>query len=418
VRSFSLIGGIAIAAVVIYGRTTTFGFFSDDFAWLLEAQRFEVGRTLAFTERTHFYRPIFEAYFPTALSICGRSAACYHWLSTALHVVISLLTALLATSVSKSSTTGLLAGLLFVVQPAPVEAVIWVSAVSELLATLFFVTTVWLVWRGLQTARTSFWVLSYCSFIASLLSHESAITLFPMLFLLAWCLYPHAFTQHRLFLGRATPFVFLSVMYGLVAYVVNSRNYVVTGGSYGLGWHVLANTFGGPVTLAVAHRDVVTLVISTVIAAGAAILAPARIRFYTLWILITLLPFAGFQDGLNSRYLYLPAVGFACLVAELLYSLKHALARWGRPGLAIWSLITIALTVRFALFAVRNTGVWAREGQAYREYIELVRDEYPTPLPGARLTVPRPPDAIPLQYVPFLVKWELGDPTLEVLVRD
>jgi hypothetical protein len=411
-------GGIAIAAVAIYGRATSFGLFSDDFAWLLGAQRFEPGRAFSFTDRTHFYRPVYEAYFPAAFLICGRSASCYHWLSTGLHVAISLVTVALATAVGRSWATGALAGMLFVVQPAPVEAVIWVSAVSELLATLFFVVTVCLFWRGLDGNQNTFWILSYCSFTACLLSHESGITLLPVLVLMMWCFRTDAFLRHRTFLLRMLPYAIATVSYGLISYVVNSRNYVVTGGSYGIGPHIFSNVAGALVTLTVADRDFGSLFFGTALALGAALLGPSRMRFYTLWILVTLLPFAGFEDGLSSRYLYLPAVGFACLLADLLNSSRHVLARWPRIGIAIWSILTVALTIRFGLFAVKNTGIWAREGAAYREYTALVREQYPSPVRGARLAVPRPPQAIPLQYVPFLVKWELDDPTLEVLVRD
>ena len=82
------------------------------------------------------------------------------------------------------------AGLLFAVQPGPVEAVIWVAAASELMATAFFVLTVWLFWRALATARRAPYVLSCLSFFACILTHESGVMLLPVLFLTLWLLPP------------------------------------------------------------------------------------------------------------------------------------------------------------------------------------------------------------------------------------
>ena len=405
VAVFALLGA-AVAA--IYSRTTGYGFFSDDFEWLVGAQQFDPGRLFDLSDRTHFYRPVLELYFHAALAECGRSASCFHWLSVLLHAGTSGLVAALAASISRSRMLGALAGLLFAVQPGPTEAVIWISAVSELLATAFFVLTVWLFWRALVTKRRAFFAGSLCAFVACLFTHESGATLLPVLFLVMWLLHPEQSPERGSLLRRLlalTPFAVVTAVYLAIAYIVNSRSYLVTEGQYGIGMHVFTNVAHALLTLAVARRDAIGLAIVLAAYLWAATAAPPRVRFYALWTIVTLLPFAGFLGGLSSRYLYLPAVGFAGLAAEVLWWARQPLAAWSRAGVAVWWILTIALTARFASFATKNVRVWEHASAPYREYADTVRRAYPTHTKGAQLEVPPPPKAIAPHYVPSLLRW-------------
>lgn len=81
--------GVIVALVLaLYARTTAYGLFADDYQWLVGAHGFDLGRLLNLSERNHFYRPVVEIHFPVALALCGRSAACFHWLNIALHAAI------------------------------------------------------------------------------------------------------------------------------------------------------------------------------------------------------------------------------------------------------------------------------------------------------------------------------------------
>jgi len=130
--------------VSVRARTIDYGLFADDFHWLVGAQPFEPARLVSLSQRNHFYRPVVELYFPAAVAACDRSASCYHWLNIVVHTATSLLVAVMVAAVSRRWACGALAAVLFAVQPGPVEAVVWISAVSELLATGFFVLTVYL----------------------------------------------------------------------------------------------------------------------------------------------------------------------------------------------------------------------------------------------------------------------------------
>jgi hypothetical protein len=248
--------------------------------------------------------------------------------------------------------------------------------------------------------------------------------LLPVLFLTLWLLPPDPTSTRADTLWRSprrllplTPFAVALVPYGVVAYVVNSRSYLVTEGHYGIGLHLVSNVLGALATLAVARRETLGLILVAAVFLWVAVAAPRRIRFFALWVLVTLIPFAGFHGGLSSRYLYLPATGFAALTAELLWWTRRPLGRWPRAGVAGWWVLTVAITLRFGTFAVKNVRSWEQASAPYREYFASVRSSYPSPPKGALLDVPPPPAEIAPHYVPSLLRWEFADPTLRAIVR-
>src|SRR5262249_38705249 len=150
-----------------------------------------------------------------------------------------------------------LGALFFAVQPADVDAVAWVSALAEPVsaglgcaATLCF----------LRYRRSgSFWQygVSIGSFVLALLTHESAVVFAALIPLADWA-------DERQGSRAAMPYAGYGIalaLYLAVDLVVNSRNYVVTEGHYGLGAHVVVNLFDYVVALYVGKRDIVNYVI-------------------------------------------------------------------------------------------------------------------------------------------------------------
>lgn len=417
---------VAGAALFVYARTADYGLISDDFGWLVSAMVFEPGRLFELDGRTHFYRPVIETYFPAALAVCGKAASCYHWLSISIHITNCLLVACMAGALSRTWAIGALAGLLFAVMSTPVEAVAWVSAVCELLATLFFVLTIWLFHRAVGSHSAVAYAGALLSFLACLLSHESGITLLPILLLSLWLLdprgSPHARAEGLAFRNLAphlAPFVGAFLAYGLIAWIVNSRNYVVNEGHYGVGLHLVTNVLNALTTMFIVPRSLPLLLLVAAFFVWAATMAPRRVRLYAIWAVVTLVPFAGFRDGdLPSRYLYLSAVGFSALAAELLWLARSILvSHWRMAGPIAWAIVTVALTVRFAVFAARNARIGESNQAAYSSYAAAVRAKYPSVPSGALIEVPVPPPDLPAAHVATTLQWEFDDPALRVVMR-
>jgi hypothetical protein len=302
---------IVLAVLVVYARTVGYGLFSDDFNWLVDAQVFDAGGLFDLSNRTHFFRPVVQVYFPLALGVCGRSAECYHWLNIALHAGTSLLVGTLAGLISKTRAVGVLAGVLFAVMPGPAEAVAWVACVPEILAAAWFVLTVWLFRRAIVSKqRWLYAAATMLTFVLCLLTHESGVTLLPVMALSIWLLPPDDAVRYDV--GKTVrmfvPLALVLTAYLLVEYIINSRNYLVVEGQYGLGPHMLSNALGALATLAVTRHGTVWLIGFGAVALWAVLAAPPRIRFYALFTFITLAPVVGFRGGLASRY-FVPAGG-------------------------------------------------------------------------------------------------------------
>jgi hypothetical protein len=268
------------------------------------------------------------------------------------------------------------------------------------------------------------WAAAVTCFAGSLFSHESGITLLPMLGVSLWLLDARSTSTSgrdsgalRPFLMRLSPFVPIFLAYAAIAWTVNSRNYVVNEGHYGLGVHILTNVLGALPTMFVAPREAWTMAIAAVGFAWLAIAAPQRFRFYVIWIVVTLIPFAGFHGDLPSRYYYLSTAGFAALLAESLVAVQSALQTRGSTiGRVAWAVLTVAVTVRFAVFAARNARIGSGDAKLYATYAASVRTLHPTLPENSVLEVPAPPDGLPGVHVSSLLQWEYDDPALSVVV--
>lgn len=409
---------IVLAAVAVYRQSTTFGLYDDDYPHLTSAWQFDLSRSLAVTGRTHFYRPVVDLYFAGASSVCGRSARCFHGLSVGAHAFVSLLVAGLAAALSGRRAIGLVAGVLFAVQPAQVEAVTWVSASTEVLVTLFFVMTVWLFHRAVRGGSRSLYAASVAAFAASLGTHESSAVLLPVLALVAVLARQQEAAGPGPMRPRAlwlTPFAVLLTGYLAVAYVINSQNYVVAADAYAMGSHVWRNAGFALVSFVVGRRELAAMLAVVALFAAAVAWGPARARFYGAWMVLALLPVLPFETGLAGRYLYLPAVGVAGLLAEVFWKARAGARRW-RHGLAVWWIVIALVAGRFAVFAAKNVAD-ADDGARYDRYAAVVRSQHPAPARGATLEVPAPPADIPDRYVAPLVRWTYGDGSLDVTIR-
>ena len=145
-----------------------------------------------------------------------------------------------------------------------------------------------------------------------------------------------------------------------------------------------------------------------------------RARFAVCWMIVALLPFVFFTWGNTSRYLYLPAMGFAILLAEGIAWLERFMLRW--PGvrwrLVVMNLVIAAVAIRFAVFASKAVKGFSAGAERYREYGATLRTAHPTLPEGAVVFIEPDVDAaLKQRYLEGLVQWEYRDPTLRVRVR-
>ena len=167
---------VALTAVIVYLPALRLSFTSDDF-FILDRVKTLGGlhqplayfRGLGFFE---YYRPLAFLSHAVDWSIWGQRAFGFHLTNVALHLLATVLVVVLGRRLY-GSQLAFLGGMLFAIHPASHEAVYWVAARFDLLATCFMLAS--LLWL-MRDGTASYW-LGVGAFALALLSKESALSL-------------------------------------------------------------------------------------------------------------------------------------------------------------------------------------------------------------------------------------------------
>lgn len=330
---------------------------------------------------TALYRPLFLVVLAVGRALWADSALAYHLVSVALHLANSLLVLLLVTRLFRDTSwlPPFAGALLFVLHPAHVEAVAWISAVVHLLVTGFLLASFLLYLEHQETRATAPLIGAVVAFGLALLTQETAVT-YPAI------LVAHEFVRrvprpHR----RVLPFVVLLAGYFALRRLVLGVSVPLAFASTDA-WSKAAmlaagylkplivpwpqplflrtpDEFPGPWSLLVAAAAVVTL---------AALLAhrprgSALLWLATAWCAITSVPpiAAAFHPRqlFALRSLYLPSVAIAIYAAWLVaYPLR------ARPAPVLGGLAVLAAV--FGAFVGVGNGHWKNDGVVYARILE------------------------------------------------
>jgi hypothetical protein len=403
VRAFGF--ALLIAAVGLIYRDAAFSyFFNDDVQWLQGAWQFELGRLGELDRYDHFYRPAVEVYFYVAQGLFGCAALPFHLANIGMHFVNVLLLFAFARALTGQSSLGFLAAMFFAVQPGHVEAVAWVAAVTAVLPTTWFLLALWMHLSFLRSGRPALYAGSLAAFAACLLTHESAVTLLPMMIALEAALVFGGDRDTRtVSLGRRAaayaPYLVLLTGYLAIAFVVNSRSYLVEDGIYAFGWHAVPNTFAYLSALYVGPRDTLSYLALALVLGALLWRGTPRTRFAIVWMFVTLTPFVFFTWENTSRYLYLPAAGFSMLLADVILKAwtladRRLTTRWTAAAMI---LVVALLSGRFANFALEGTADFRERTRPYETFAGVVRAAGTTP-DGVAVIDRDAADAIPDLY--------------------
>ncbi|HEU5011163.1 MAG TPA: hypothetical protein VFT66_01375 [Roseiflexaceae bacterium] len=353
-----ILAGFGIAALMLYAYRDVWSrpFVADDYQWLLGVRglsfRQVVARAFDVSAQSHFYRPLVWLLFWAQTTLFGLDARPFHMVSMALHALNAGLLGWLAWRLGVNRWGALLAAAIVALHPAPFEAVVWVSAQSELLAAalLLIMAHVWVAGRrttdetnagrrAQSAERRATITVSSCHLVIlspihplarsllatlalalALLAKESAVIGLPLLVLLG----SHG---NRRGAARFLPYVLptlLTVAYLWLQRSIEARNYLLQNGGYGIGIHMLLNPLRSLALVFVPlpgteHADAPMLVwIGAVVAALLLVLfimGNGGTRRLIAALLLTLLPTAPFVSPPDSRYIYEPVLVAALLLA-------------------------------------------------------------------------------------------------------
>ncbi|MBI4470433.1 MAG: glycosyltransferase family 39 protein [Acidobacteria bacterium] len=367
-RSWLLLAWIMGAAV--YASTLSLPFISDDFVYLFRNHGLDLRDlwpTLALQEAPTFFRPVGYASLLFDFRLWHDAPAGYHAMNLLLHgACIAGLFCLVRRLCSESETASA-AALIFCVLPIHVEAVAWIAARFDLLATCLSLWSIVLYVRYRSEGRFRLYAgaLALCGL--AIFSKESAYVM-PALVLTVelWALPQRRIKPVLGFVGLAAAAFVLRwiILSGIGGYASPDGNR----SALQIGPKTLEGLLlRGPTQMLLGFNglqpppwETIGLVslTSALFLALAAIARPSRGRSKLIvlaltWIILPNVP-AHFLlligSGLtNSRVLYFASAGVAILVACLLSGLRHARLRRICTGL---------LVLLLALGLVHNLRAW------------------------------------------------------------
>ena len=418
-RWAALLGVVAVAAGLYVGGGLPGAYLAeDDFFWLAVGDSMVASPHLPVPNGQHFYRPVVDVWFGGLMFGCGFDSTCYHWANLGVHLANVAMVFLLVAVLVRGLALPLLAALMFATQPSYTQAVAWLSAISQVGSTFFFLlsllaqTASWQAARRAQ--RVGLEVAAVIAFLLAAWTHESALTL-PLVSWLMWRWFAGARRASRpLVAGMAL--VTVAVVVSTIA--GNYRNGVIAN-EYGVGRHIVEHAFEYMTGFYVGPPKMSGYV-ACIIGVAVLLAAGRAARFGALWMFVTMGPFLGFTLGNVSRYAYLPAIGFSIGVGAALVAALELMGRGSQRRRMVaavaFAAILVFVGVRFGRFTVASVRSQVRWMEEWRTAAQEIRRDARRHGGTVEVSVPDTIRRFP-HFVPSVVQWEYRDYSLQTSIQ-
>jgi hypothetical protein len=302
----------------------------------------------------NYYRPLFELWLVINYSLFGANPAWWHASTVAVHLLVVFMVYLLARRVTGDRLTAAIATVIYGLHPTHIETVAWVSGVTEPLLAVFVIGTCLSYARCCDDGevRAPWWrAASVAMYGLAMLCKETGVVVPLLLFAYDRLILARPAQQRPTLSSlakRYAPYAIVALAY------LAQRHYVLRGLGFPevkpwldvvltlpsfLWFYVHALLW--PVGLSVfhdtplVHTPGLTNFVLPLAGVAAAVLAlvwaSRRSRaaaFGSVWLAVLMVPpIAGIyafvaEDLVHDRYLYLPSVGFAIVLAWAIRSIK------------------------------------------------------------------------------------------------
>ena len=313
---------------------------------------------------TSSYRPLLMASFALNYSLGALNVFGYHLFNFVVHLVCTLLVYFITLNLFRFDgfTEGrgafrcrlaaLFAALLFGLHPVETESVTYVSGRSSSLSALFYLASFLAFAQYRLAGKARFLVFSSLWYVCTLLVKETGVTLFPVLVVFSAVFPPGGDFRRRCF--SLAPHLLISILYlALRAYFFGSFQYgspparsfyehVLTqprAWVHYLGTLLLPLNlnvdYDFPVSHSILESGVVLslcLLLALILIAGYLSRQNRFIALWGFWFALNLAPTNSLiilEDVVSDRWLYLPSVAFAVLLA---YGASWIYRAWFEAG--------------------------------------------------------------------------------------
>jgi tetratricopeptide (TPR) repeat protein len=447
---------VCALTALIYVATLSFGFVYDDIPQILKNPAVHEWRFVPqyFTSHVwaaiypsssgNYYRPLFLLWLKANYALFGNNAWGWHLTSVLCHVLATWLVFRMAEKLSGDRLPAFLTALFFGVHPSHIENVAWISGVTDPLMACFLLGSLYAFLNSQEhrgnsarAGRLRNVALSVGLFAGALLVKETAVVL-PVLIMAFIVIFNGDFEadddggRRESTLGAAIraaiPYVVVVLIYGFVRFRALGRWSHPT---VAVPWREVFLTWPAVLWFYIRHLLLpfrlsefysldyarqasaqafwlpLALVLTSAIAVWLMLLALTRgrarqvTRFALVLIVVPLLPVLDLRsltagDIVHDRYVYLPSVGFALLLAILIRELGRGLSE--RPRIIWQAALSAFIVVNFAALTVGQQMQWANDILLYTRGMESAPDNLTVRdnLANALLEMNQPARAIPL----------------------
>ena len=360
-KRIAWMGAFVLAAVsyVTYYPGLRMGFYLDDYVYLERAGRTDWSTALAqiFDPRlqTQWYRPLQALQFFLQFQFLGGDTNLFHLINITFHVVNVLLLYAIARRLSKKWFIGFASAFFYATFSVYPSGVIWIGIVDPL-NTIFYLLSIWFWLDYLERADWRSYALGFGAFVLALMSKQISVTIPVVLFLIEWLLLQKPSSIAGA-IRRYSPFAVGAVVFLFIQYFTPSTRTFANV----FGWQVGASmTFnlvqylvlfffpwGVFPSLDINQVEAGSLPTYLWLASALIILITVGWRkrsrvllFLSAFVLVNLLPVLPFPF-IEHRYLYLPIMAAAVILALLFDQVRRALGR--RVPVALAAAVLLAL---------------------------------------------------------------------------
>jgi hypothetical protein len=170
-------GLTVVATIALYWPALGAGFLGDDFMILHRLRGLQHAADVSRFFRGEFfeyYRPLGFVSHAIDWAIAGQNPRQFHFTNLLIHIVSTILVLLIGRTLSPRPLAGLLAAALFALHASNNEAVVWMSARFDLLATCFALAALYCMMRDGGMVNQ---LVAAILFVCALLSKEAAVAL-------------------------------------------------------------------------------------------------------------------------------------------------------------------------------------------------------------------------------------------------
>lgn len=384
---------ITVVGFTIFHQSLTIGYMADDYDLIgaLDSSNYHFLMVFPAGSGSLFRPMVMLSLWAVHQLGGGNQEVLQHLTNLLIHIANACLIYIVVRSLTKRDALGLTLGLLFLLHPANVTDVYWISGRTDSLVTLFFLLSLFIAVKLFQTERFCYGLLLLLTVTCALLTKESGIAVVGVL----WLIYGvFLLTREEDLLAsvkrssRSTAFLIVSTLIeaGYLAYIY-SRFYVGTG-------RLVERSLGSMIEVAASfmlkavypynemaliqiYRNQPWLLLLA--AAGIILLAllvvmmgmKSDLHSFLIFLLggaitaVALGPFLLVLSGLGNRLIYLPlaALCISCAIWVLAYASLAKPLQWG----------AIILVPIFAASSYTGGKAWVANWQLTQEYCEAFR---------------------------------------------